>query len=165
MTESNYIIRQIYRHSSFYKLRESQFITLDKNNQVIERFNLGTMNSETIVCDGCNSLINSENVITMFYLNEENRECISRAECQSCYEQYFEEIEIIPNVLFNVCSRILHKKQWEYFNGVKIDLQSANLYCQIWKSVNHDARNKLEVWKGTYSLFIKLWQMTGVKSP
>lgn len=166
MTESYYIIRQIYRNSTFYVNRHSSFISLDGNSRITKITDLGSMDSTEIICDGCNSLIHSDEIISMFYLNDDKAECISRAECQSCYEKYFKEIPFTPNDLFNVCSRILYLSQHEEYKGILIDLQSANLYCQVWMFLNHDSRLKLELYAlkvGIEKLFLKLWKMTNSK--
>lgn len=166
MTEPYYIIRKIYRNSTFYTNRQSQFISLNGNNEITKITDLGSMDSTQIICDGCNNLINSDEIITMFYQNDDKAECISRAECQTCYDTYFKDTPFTPNDLFNVCSRILFKSQYEEFKGILIDLQSANLYCQVWLFLNHDSRLKLELFAlnvGIEKLFLKLWAMTNSK--
>ena len=161
LSESDYFIRKLNRNSLFYSDRRSFFSTLDDKFNVIKVEEISHLDSDQIYCDGCNTPITTKEIISMFYLNDKSKEVISRAECEKCYNEYFKDIPIVENPLFNFCSEILYDKQAREYKGVLIDLQTANMYCFMFSYLNHGNRIDAENMESVEYLMIKLWNLVG----
>jgi hypothetical protein len=64
--------------------------------------------------------------------------------------------ESIDNVVYQICLRIVSRRQAEEFQGMGIDMQSANLYCKIYDGLS-PKNKKILVAQNLLSQFAICW--------
>lgn len=139
---------------SIFKNRLTVFAKMDDNFNIIKGSEevIAEIPDNQIVCDGCNVSITTDLIKVYFYIGYDNNVYPSRTICEKCYDNYYSEMTLKEHNLYNLCNRVLHNIQALDYNGIIIDIQSANVYRQVYIALIPENRDKMETMKITQAM-------------
>lgn len=98
-----HFILKMRRDNSVFKNRSWKFFDCMEGFDKGKVVDVIKVPDDKIVCDSCNSMLNSAIIDLLIYINEEGRAFIEKASCKECIEKYYSNLPVINQVKCRTC--------------------------------------------------------------